>query len=980
VSRYDAQAGRWQSFSTKDGLASDVVNAIATGADGAVWFGSSSWSLLGRPVSFYQPTSDDSGFFVSLSVDGTERKLVIGQNEVVLTRPTGLCFIAEKGKRLSPDPVRAYPPGATASALASGPAGRVWVGTTIEGLVLQGPSGVAPSQIMLSSPSVTGIAPVPGTDGATVWVGTLKGASRVHAASKPDGNYELQVERTVSEADGLLPGRVDAAAVADDGDALLAFNAAPNLARARTETAIWRVPANPSETVERWRVVEVESEFRSATVKTMAWGKDHTLWIGTSAGLYRGQAGTISRETAHGRLPPVSVSTLVVAPDDFGTVWMAVDVGEGRASSVLGYKPKTDEIYSYGERQGVPSSRIDDLAFTSDGELVVLSGSILTRGVVFVPGSGGLWPALLLVSAMALLVMGGLFVFGSYLHPLGRAVRTEPRRLRSLPLADGATALRRLRLIGERGEVWRRLELPAARLPLVGTLAGSRSSIAIKLQALARMLRAETGDAACAGIASGLWGLPIRLTSVVALKEQRILLLGLDLERARKLEVAELRTRMERALETAGQRNEDPYLLLCPSGAAPKDALPRSRQGLMIGQPELRQLLFSRDPSGTLAGYLLTRGLLRSLSPYATTGAVGDEAMFFGREQLVSGVLTAAVPKYLIVGPRRVGKTSLLLHLERKLRARHRDRADVVFLDLWGVRDEAQAAQRLRDKLNMTDVGAGPEAEEGRASFVEILRRRRRAVPERDIFLLIDEFDLLAEADAKKGYPLLGAMRSLQAERGAAFVLAGFEFLFKESMDQRSPLFNFADVHELGPLTGDAARGLVVEPMARLGVDYESDHISTQIVIRTGGYPSVVQHLCAAILGQITGETLTITAAALEVAERSQNVTNYLRALFEGNTSAAGRLIATRMVARDSFKAADVRAALGDTPLSENAAQVDTVLRQLRLSGFVAQDDSGTYRWAVPLLRDALRKNPYDQAILNVVLRQAQDANFQIGA
>ncbi len=86
--------------------------------------------------------------------------------------------------------------------------------------------------------------------------------------------------------------------------------------------------------------------------------------------------------------------------------------------------------------------------------------------------------------------------------------------------------------------------------------------------------------------------------------------------------------------------------------------------------------------------------------------------------------------------------------------------------------------------------------------------------------LLIDEADALVEADAKRGYPLLSELRTLQAEGACSFVLTGYWHLYRRTLDHGSPLYNFAPVRRLGPLEPEAGSALATEPMARLGLTW----------------------------------------------------------------------------------------------------------------------------------------------------------------
>ena len=94
--------------------------------------------------------------------------------------------------------------------------------------------------------------------------------------------------------------------------------------------------------------------------------------------------------------------------------------------------------------------------------------------------------------------------------------------------------------------------------------------------------------------------------------------------------------------------------------------------------------MFARSPHSVFAGLLHARGLM-TLSPYSTAGEA-DRDMFFGREALLRELMIASKRQHLIVGPRRVGKTSLLKRLETQLREADPE-SHLATISLLNVRD-----------------------------------------------------------------------------------------------------------------------------------------------------------------------------------------------------------------------------------------------------------------------------------------------------
>ncbi|MEO5728796.1 MAG: ATP-binding protein [Byssovorax sp.] len=601
------------------------------------------------------------------------------------------------------------------------------------------------------------------------------------------------------------------------------------------------------------------------------------------------------------------------------------------------------------ERGLPPGDVIDDLTFTDEGELLVLVGSKLAKGRAIVPRNPPSWPWA--VFAVCVVLAGAsATTYALRQNSFAARIRRDPLTLRALPLAAVSSAFQALRRVHALEEVWTQLALPAQTLSLVEPLVSSGPPGAAQLRALAEFLGMDSARAAAAEISLHHHGVAVlsgRLPYPPPLRGHPIALVAIDVAEARRADPARVRETLESALKQAGHRFELPYLLLA-DGEVTDDILPTNLAGLHLGETERKALFFARSPTYTLAGMLHTRGLL-TLSPYDTSGSVREEQMFFGRAALLRELLLASSVQQIIVGPRRVGKTSLLKNLLRELPARRPD-IEVFFLDLLGITDHLKAARALARQLKIEiPTDADPET-----ALVDLLRSRFEGADRKGV-ILIDEADGLVEADSKQGFPLLKAMRTLQAEGHCSFVLAGYLYLYREAMNQSSPLYNFATLRLLGPLDPTAARDLALVPMQRLGVTYADPSLPARIAERTGGYPSFVQLLCDSLLKELKGGDLTLTIVHVADAERSPRVSGELGDMFRLNAGKTMQIAVYGLLDRDSFTSADTEEALKRAlgPAVPRGA-VEQALLELRIFGF-AVAEGGRYTWAIPLLRETLQ-------------------------
>jgi hypothetical protein len=791
-----------------------------------------------------------------------------------------------------------------------------------------------------------------------------------------DGN-EVRIER-VAAWDGMPTGPVDALAAAGDTSVFLAYNALNaalfgdrELAERRARTRIWHVTGAGQP-----REVPVSEEnratFEKSQVRALAFSPRNGLWVGTSAGLFlsaNGDTDPLKLVTAEGRLPPVPIRHVVVAPDEFGTVWMARDALEGTPPLVIGYRPGTEWTYFLDNERGVPKGpAIDDLALTEDGELVVLVGSRLAKGHAFVPVSPASFPWALLAAAL-LSVAGLIGVASLRWNPRVNRLRANPEQLRATPLESLPRTLRSLRLAGALKEVWGVLGLPLQRLPMVRALA-SRPHSASQLQALAALLGApapetravrtfsamimrlakllgvpDTAAGDVRQLKPGLWLLPVTLPYAKPLGHRTIGLVEMG-DEVRQVETAEVRLLLESTLEQAGQPIDLPCIVWT-NLAEPHDYLPRKFRSLCLSKADMMTLLFATNPLHSLAGLLFTHGLF-ALSPYRTAGPVMDDRMFFGRERLVNEMLQTRSVQFLLVGGRRVGKSSLLRRLEQEVRDRRPD-METVSLNLQGITDHAGALHQLTLELRAAASGAEDPAK----AFAALLDRRFREA-NRKGFVLIDEADGLVKVDEAAGFPLLLAMRRLQEKGVCSFGLAGYLHLYSDVLDQRSPLYNFATLHILGPLEFEAARELATVPLERLGVRYAEAELPQLVVERTGGYPYFVQLVCSAMLQELSRGDLVLTTKHLERAEHN-DVVRGEGDRFRKSISPASQLVAYGLLDSNDFSRDDaLQAWAAAAGTSRPSVNLERVLVELRLSGVVSEAGD-RYRWSVPLLRDTLR-------------------------
>jgi hypothetical protein len=274
----------------------------------------------------------------------------------------------------------------------------------------------------------------------------------------------------------------------------------------------------------------------------------------------------------------------------------------------------------------------------------------------------------------------------------------------------------------------------------------------------------------------------------------------------------------------------------------------------------------------------------RKFNPYIAGRPILDEELFYGREPLVQRILqTVHNNSLLLHGERRIGKTSLLHQVQRRLEAL--DDPDYVFhpvyIDLQGTPEDkffATLADQIFEALQPLVGKSDRELAFARTSYSHhdltrelhgLLRQLKERSPKQvKLVLLIDEVDELNEYDPRVSQSLRSLFMKRFAENLAA-VVAGVR-IRKEWEKEGSPWYNFFEEIEVDAIAPEEARRLVLEPVRGL-FRFEAG-AAERIVAATGGKPFQIQRRCLALVQRLHEEgRRTITVADVEALEAEES-------------------------------------------------------------------------------------------------------------
>lgn len=258
-------------------------------------------------------------------------------------------------------------------------------------------------------------------------------------------------------------------------------------------------------------------------------------------------------------------------------------------------------------------------------------------------------------------------------------------------------------------------------------------------------------------------------------------------------------------------------------------------QIVVLDNEDLRRIFSSYDSTKVFIKYVVEQIGLREVSPYYPMGPTRN---FYGRDQEIKEILGNDHKSYVIVGGRKMGKSSLLLKLRKEME-KEKENSEIISID-------CSPCKNYEDFFSLVCQRLGDEEREIKdmVSFSSYLTDKGKKI----VFLL-DEIDNLLEIDQKNDYNLISTLRDLAFRGYIKCIIAGFKELYFQSKDIDSPFYHFTDFLHLSILDKPTAENLIREPMGNLGIRFV-DPIKNinKILSLTSLHPSCIQFFCEKLI------------------------------------------------------------------------------------------------------------------------------------
>jgi hypothetical protein len=371
------------------------------------------------------------------------------------------------------------------------------------------------------------------------------------------------------------------------------------------------------------------------------------------------------------------------------------------------------------------------------------------------------------------------------------------------------------------------------------------------------------------------------------------------------------------------------------------------------------------SPARMMLDILLNQMPRSQLAPYEThKPVIGSQ--FFGRQSEINKVLQHPTKSYLFMGIRRIGKTSLLKEIQRRMDYSdppHDHQIRRLYIDCTVINSEEEFLRTLtyqlaRDELKFL-MGRATKSKR----YQRMMFDRFASLHGGPITFLIDELDRLLPR-ANNDWHLFDVLRATANEGKACFIMAGFRQAMEAARNQHAPLFNWADPIHLGRLQRSDVKYMVLVPMERLRINIQNpEGVVNRINRETAGLPNYVQFYCKTLLERLDEEGRdSLIEDDLRAIYESHEFRDFVLDTFMSNSEPLERALVYALVAEDhtpterrTFSQRAMDSFLKRRKLSLTLEQLDRACRSLEVAGVFNQVGSD-FEFAIPLFQKMLHQ------------------------
>jgi hypothetical protein len=432
----------------------------------------------------------------------------------------------------------------------------------------------------------------------------------------------------------------------------------------------------------------------------------------------------------------------------------------------------------------------------------------------------------------------------------------------------------------------------------------------------------------------------------------------------RALSPPELANNLKDVVRERGWQNHTILLFVDGETTALRSHLPQALPTfILMDAAQQARIKETASPTAETLDILLSQISRSQLAPYETNKPVVG-SQFFGRQSDINRVLQHPESNYLFIGIRRIGKTSLLKEIKRRmdrLDPTHDNQIRRLYIDCTVITSVDDFLQTLTLHLDPSQLKLlmGRAAKSKR--YQRMMFDRFTSLHGAPITFFIDELDRLLVQLSNQA-ELFDVLRAASTAGQARFIMAGFRRALDATTDLQSPFYNLATSVRLGRLKRADVKQMILAPLDQLRVTVEDREAAVDRINReTASLPNYVQFYCATLLDQLDergGDT--ISQQDLNSVYDNREFRDFVLDAFMSNTEPLERVLVYALVAENKrpdspqlFSQRLMDETLKKLNLNLKYRQLDQACRSLEVAGIFNQVGRD-FEFAVPLFQQML--------------------------
>lgn len=272
------------------------------------------------------------------------------------------------------------------------------------------------------------------------------------------------------------------------------------------------------------------------------------------------------------------------------------------------------------------------------------------------------------------------------------------------------------------------------------------------------------------------------------------------------------------------------------------------------------------------------------LSPYEPN-IPAEGWRFFGRRKELDQLLNKR-SNYFIVGARRVGKTSLLKEVKRRIEERGEKVIDIacqnyikpgqLVAEIVRTMEPKVMEQAIRRNTRLGELMV--------ASALRSLLRRHSSVT-----LILDEVGQAISKNPQDDWIFQGSLREYSHRGHLRVLMSGYQEMYLKQEQWDSPFVNFASTLELGGFDDAEIEECILDPLSVWGTINDKPKVVRLIASRVGRAPLLLQYLGEALFDRVFRDNRSIDLLAAELIEQEPVLTfrQAVKDIFDRNTPSA---------------------------------------------------------------------------------------------